>query len=108
MAPASPGRAHHVAATRASSIRRIPPSPQHRLKRTEPMLSALQTPPDPGRATPGTFREMLRRLDWRQELLSILLVLAETALVYLFIGFAMPGSDDAGSVVPAWVVVFMM
>jgi hypothetical protein len=72
------------------------------------MLSALQTPPEPGRATPGTFREMLRRLDWRQELLSILLVLAETALVYLFIGFAMPGSDDAGSVVPAWVVVFMM
>ncbi len=72
------------------------------------MLSALQIPPDPNRSTPANLWEMLSRLDWRQEMLSILLVLAEAALVYLFIGFALPAADPDSSVVPAWIVIFMM
>jgi len=72
------------------------------------MLSAIQMPPEPERSTPATVREMVLRLDWRQELLSILVVLAETALVYLFIGFALPASDVASSVIPAWLIVAVM
>jgi len=72
------------------------------------MLSALHLPPEPDRATPATLREMVGRLDWRQELLAILLVLAEASLVYLFVGFALPEADPGSSVLPAWIVVTLM
>lgn len=72
------------------------------------MLSALQLPPEPDRATPATVRDLFLRLDWRQELLSMLLVLAEASLVYLFVGLALPEADPDSSVVPAWVVVALM
>ena len=72
------------------------------------MLSALQMPPEPERATPASLREMLARLDWRQELLSILLVLAEASLVYLFVGLALPAADPGSSVVPAWIVITLL
>ena len=72
------------------------------------MLSALHLPPEPDRATPASLRDMLLRLDWRQELLSIMLVLAESTLVYLFVGFALPAADPDSSVVPAWIVVTLI
>ncbi|MEX1159092.1 MAG: DUF4129 domain-containing protein [Thermomicrobiales bacterium] len=72
------------------------------------MLSALHLPPEPGRATPSSLRDMLARLEWRGELLSILLILAEASLVYLFVGFALPESDSTSSVLPAWIVVMLM
>jgi hypothetical protein len=72
------------------------------------MLSALHVPPEPDRTTPANLRDMFLRLDWRQEMLSILLVLAETALIYLFAGFALPAADPDSSVIPVWIVVGMM
>ncbi|HEX5164426.1 MAG TPA: hypothetical protein VFV93_03435, partial [Thermomicrobiales bacterium] len=72
------------------------------------MLNALHVPPEPERATPGDLRDLLMRLDWRQELLSILLVLAETALIYIFVGFALPEAEPGSAVAPVWIVVGLM
>ncbi|MGH9175582.1 MAG: hypothetical protein ACRD1H_14550, partial [Vicinamibacterales bacterium] len=72
------------------------------------MLSALHVPPEPGRQTPEGLRDLVARLDWRQELLSILLVLADAALVYLFTGVVLPEADAGSSVLPAWIVVMLL
>lgn len=69
----------------------------------------LQTDGAPvGRATPLTFADMLRHLDWRQELLALLVVLAECALVYLVCGFTLTDTTDAQRVLPAWIVVTLL
>lgn len=57
------------------------------------------------RSTPATAIDLLRRLDWRYELLAIALVLAEAAIVYVATGFALVGSGPAYAVLPAWIVV---
>ncbi len=72
------------------------------------MLSALHVPPEPSRATPANMRDMLSRLNWRSELLAVLLVLAEASLVYLFVGFTLPEADPGSSVLPAWLIVSLM
>jgi hypothetical protein len=51
---------------------------------------------------------MLRRLDWRQEMLAALLVLAEAALIYVVCGFLLAASRPGDPVLPAWIVVFVM
>lgn len=72
------------------------------------MLNALQMPPEPERSTPSSLGDMLMRLDWRQELLAVLLVLAEATLVYLAVGFILPEADVGSSVVPVWIVIGVM
>lgn len=67
-----------------------------------------QSPAPDGRATPQTFSEMLRHLDWRQELLALFIVLAESALVFLACAFALPDSTAAERAMPAWIVVMLL
>ncbi len=53
-------------------------------------------------------RELVRSLDWRSELLGLLLVLAETMLVYLAAGFLLSEGTVGGDVVPLWIVALLM
>jgi len=51
---------------------------------------------------------MVRHLDWRQELLAILVVLAESALVFLVCAFVLADATDAERALPAWIVVGLL
>lgn len=53
-------------------------------------------------------RDLVRSLDWRSELLGLLLVLAETMLVYLAAGFLLSEGTVGGDVVPLWIVALLM
>lgn len=57
------------------------------------------------RATPVSFGELLRHLDWRQELLGLALVLAESVLLYLVVGFVLADESARARVLPIWIVV---
>lgn len=57
------------------------------------------------RITPATPLDMLRRLDWRFELLGIALVLAESSVIYILTGFALAGPAPEYAVLPAWIIV---
>ena len=60
------------------------------------------------RTTPESLRELIVGLDWRQELLGIALVLAETSLVYLVTGFLLPDTSAEQRVLAAWVVGMLL
>jgi hypothetical protein len=62
----------------------------------------------PLRATPADWRDLIRRLDWRQEALALALVLAETALVYLVCGYVLAVNESGFAVLPAWIVGMLM
>jgi hypothetical protein len=60
------------------------------------------------RNTPVDLRDLLRRLDWRTELLSLALVLAEATLVYLATGLLLAGHAPHYTVLPLWIVVMLL
>jgi hypothetical protein len=63
---------------------------------------------EPDRRTPVNVGDMLRHLDWRQELLGAFVVLAEAALVYLAAGVLLAARLPGAPVVPAWLIVMLM
>jgi hypothetical protein len=71
-------------------------------------MSDAQADPQHQRQTPLDFRDMVRHLDWRMELLAVLVVLAEAALVYLVAGVLLAGRMPGAPVVPAWVIVALL
>jgi hypothetical protein len=64
--------------------------------------------PQPTRNTPVDLRDLVRRLDWRLELLSVAVVLAEAALVYLACGLLLAGDRPRYEVLPLWIVVMLL
>src|SRR3712207_6065735 len=64
--------------------------------------------PTPARNTPVSFADMLRRLDWRTELLSLALVLAEASIVYLVAGYVLADTTSEALVGPAWIIGMLM
>lgn len=74
---------------------------------TTPRQSS-QPPQRPTRNTPVNLPDLVRRLDWRFELLAIMLVLAEAALVYLALGLLLPGAAPRYAMLPAWIVLMLL
>lgn len=63
---------------------------------------------DSQRNTPVTLSDLVRGLDWREELLGVAIVLAEAALVYLLCGFLLADTSPSERVLPAWTVVMLL
>jgi hypothetical protein len=55
-----------------------------------------------------TFLDLLRHLDWREELLGVLLVLAETTFVYLICGLLLSANEPGSPVLAAWIIAVVM
>lgn len=65
-------------------------------------------PTGDARNTPVSIGDMLRRLDWRSELLGVLIVLAEASLVYLVTGVLLAASLPGSPVLPFWIVAMLL
>ncbi|HUG16412.1 MAG TPA: DUF4129 domain-containing protein [Thermomicrobiales bacterium] len=66
------------------------------------------SPSGAARKTPVSVGDMLRRLDWRVELLGLLIVLSEAALVYLVTGVLLAASLPGSPVLPFWIVALLL
>lgn len=56
---------------------------------------------------PTTFSDVVRRLEWRAELLTVAIILAEVFLVWLALGLVM-SEETTRDTYPFWVIVFVL
>lgn len=68
------------------------------------------TPPDRSEhetQVPLTAGDLVRRLEWRYELLAVLVILAESVLVWLAAGLLLP-HVETGEPYPFWIIAFSL
>lgn len=66
-----------------------------------------ETPSQPQRQTPATLSEVIRSLDWRFELLGLVIILAEAFPVYLLCSLFVTSSDMSAAY-PFWIVIMLL
>lgn len=52
--------------------------------------------------------DLLERLDWREELLSLALIGAESAILYLILGLIFPARNVHLTPIPGWLIFFLL